>query len=399
MPVTNSASAYGTVAKTFHWAIALLILTLIPLGLVANAVPFDSPEELTRKATLFSIHKTLGITVFFTALARIIWAISQPKPASLNPDRKVEHWVAETVHWLLYGSLVLVPLSGWIHHAATTGFAPIWWPFGQNLPFVPKNETVAASAAGLHFVFARVLAVSILLHVAGALKHHFVDRDATLRRMWFGTTALPEILPQHHSRAPIVSALSIWAIAITLGGTLGLYEAHNSAPPSASLDAVDSEWEVQSGKVAIEVLQLGSKISGEFADWTAAITFDPEAPTGKAGEVEATISIGSLTLGSVTGQALGAEYLAAEEFPTAVFKADIVVIPDGHAAEGTLTIRDVSMPVRLPFYMQFKDGIVTMDTSVTLNRLDFGVGANQTSESSVGFAVDVLIEVTAKQPE
>ena len=59
----------------------------------------------------------------------------------MNADQKLERFAAETVHWVLYGALVIVPLSGWISHAAAAGFAPIWWPFGQGLPLVPKART------------------------------------------------------------------------------------------------------------------------------------------------------------------------------------------------------------------------------------------------------------------
>ncbi|MBT8474330.1 MAG: cytochrome b/b6 domain-containing protein, partial [Alphaproteobacteria bacterium] len=138
MPLGNTATRYGGVAKTFHWLTALLILTALPLGVIANGAPFETDAEIARKIWLFSLHKTVGVTAFFVALARIAWALTQPKPAALHPDRRFETRLAETVHWLLYASLVLVPLSGWLHHAAATGFAPIWWPFGQTLPFVPQ---------------------------------------------------------------------------------------------------------------------------------------------------------------------------------------------------------------------------------------------------------------------
>lgn len=64
MPLTNAEDRYGSVTKTFHWLIALLILTLIPLGLIANDMAYDTAEQLATKAWLFSLHKTLGITVF-----------------------------------------------------------------------------------------------------------------------------------------------------------------------------------------------------------------------------------------------------------------------------------------------------------------------------------------------
>ena len=159
MPTSNTPRSYGSVTKTFHWLTVLLILTAIPLGIIANKIAYDTSEALEFKAFLFSMHKTVGVTAFFVALSRILWALSQPKPAGLHPERRAESFLAELVHWLLYGSLLLVPLSGWIHHASTSGFAPILWPFGQDLPMVPKSESLAALTAGLHIVFERVLAL------------------------------------------------------------------------------------------------------------------------------------------------------------------------------------------------------------------------------------------------
>lgn len=397
MSATNTTHSYGSLTKTFHWLTALLIVSLIPMGIIANGMPFDTSEELARKAFLFSLHKTLGVTVFFVALARIVWAVRQPKPGSLNPDRKAEHWAAETVHWLLYGSLVLVPLSGWIHHAATTGFAPIWWPFSQNLPFVPKDEDIAAMFAGLHIVFERVLAASIFFHVAGALKHHFVDKDQTLRRMWFGSNTAPKVAPHHHSAVPIVSALVAWMAALGIGASMGVYASHASQTPQTELAEVASDWTVQDGAIAIEITQFGSKVQGNFADWTAAIRFDPEITREKAGDVDVTIAIPSLTLGSVTGQALGPDYFAAEAHPTATFKADIIVMPEGYDAVGTLTIRDTAVPVTLPFELVLDGDTATMSGVLSLNRLDFGIGANMSDETSLAFAVDVAVNVTASR--
>lgn len=397
MSLSNTATHYGGVTKTFHWLTALLILTLIPLGIYANGLPYDTSEQLAQKAWLFSLHKTLGVTVFFTALARILWALSQPKPGLLHPDRKLESLAAETVHWLLYGSLLLVPLSGWVHHAATDGFAPIWWPFGQNLFFVPKSEAIAGAAAGLHIVFERVLAASILLHFAGAMKHHFVDKDVTLRRMLPGTPTVSQGHSTHRVAVPLLSALAIWAGALAIGNALNLYAGHDSNVTAASLDKVQSDWAVQEGDLAIVVQQLGSDVRGSFADWTAEISFDETVETGVAGNVEVTISIGSLTLGSVTGQALNADFFNAEAFPTALFQADILRSETGYLAEGTVTIKDQSMPVMLPFSLDVVGGVATMQGSTQLDRRDFAIGDSQKDESSVGFAVAVEVSLTAAQ--
>ncbi|MFT6076324.1 MAG: cytochrome b561 [Yoonia sp.] len=98
MSKIQNTTAYGTVTKTFHWLAALLILTIVPLGVIANWLPYETNEQLAFKAQLFSFHKTLGVVVFVVALARILWALTQTKPASLHPDHKAENFLADLVH-------------------------------------------------------------------------------------------------------------------------------------------------------------------------------------------------------------------------------------------------------------------------------------------------------------
>ncbi|MEP1538495.1 MAG: cytochrome b/b6 domain-containing protein [Paracoccaceae bacterium] len=397
MTLANTATRYGTISKTFHWLTALLILSLIPLGIIANDLPFDTSEQLARKAFLFSLHKTLGVFVFFTALARIYSALRQTKPAPLHPDRKFESFVAETVHWLLYGSLVLVPLSGWIHHAATSGFAPIWWPFGQNLPFVPKNEMFASVFSGLHLVFERVLAASIILHIIGAVKHHFVDKDVTLRRMWFGDTQSQSQDVRHSTILPIAAAVTAWVIALGLGSVIGVFDAHKSTAPTVALQEVQSEWVVQDGTLEFTITQFGTEVQGQFADWTASIRFDENATDQKAGDVDVQIAIPSLTLGSVTDQALGPDYFDVTTHSVAQFTAEIVKIVDGYSANGSLTIRGTTNPIEMPFGLSLDGDTAYVTGKLTLDRRDFGIGANMADEETLKFSVQVDINLTAQR--
>ncbi len=379
-----------------------MVLTLIPLGIVAHDAPFATSEELQWKAFLFSIHKTLGVAVFFIALARIAWAITQPKPGLLNADNKPEAFLAQTIHWLLYSALVLVPLTGWIHHAATEGFAPIWWPFGQNLPFVPTNDLWVAHLFGsLHFAFERVLAFSVLLHIAGALKHHVIDRDATLRRMLPGYPALPDLPAQTHSRLPILAAVAAYGVALVVGTFLWYLPGLETPkqPVETTQTETQGNWQVTDGTLAITVKQLGSDVRGEFANWSADITFDETVESGVAGQVEVTVDIASLTLGSVTEQAMGADFFDAANHPTAVFAADITRTGDAYTADGTLTMKGVKQRVSLPFTLALDGDTATMVGTLTLQRLDFGVGQSMPDESNVGFAVGVDVALTAEKTE
>lgn len=392
----SKSTSYHIVTKSFHWLTALLILAIIPLGMIANDLPFETDTELARKAWVFSIHKTLGVTVFFVALLRVLWAVTQAKPGPLHPNRKAETFLAEVIHWVLYISLVAVPLTGWIEHAATSGFAPIWWPFGQSLFFVPQSDAVAGVFAGLHWMFGKLMIASILLHIAGALKHQFVDRDATLRRMWFGRANAPVVAPHVTHFGPRVAALAAFALAGFAAFAFGFLDRHETTVAATALDAVASEWVVQDGEIAITVAQFGSDVSGSFADWTSEISFDP-APADIMGDVTTVISIGSLTLGSVTSEAMGADYFDAVTFPTATFTAQIKPDGDSYIADGSVTIKGVTVPVQMPFDLILDGDTAQMTGTVTLERLAFNVGESQTSAANLGFDVVVNISLTAQR--
>ena len=390
MATANTITSYGSITRAFHWATALLILTAMPLGVIANGLPFDTDAELARKALLFSVHKTIGVTAFLVALARILWAVTQTKPAPVHPDQKLQTWAAETAHWLLYASMVIVPLSGWLHHAATTGFAPIWWPFGQTLPFVPESEPVAKFFGAWHWVFTKVLLAAVALHILGALKHAVIDRDGVLARMVSGAPAGPDA--HHGERAPFLSAAAVVLAAVAAGSLLGWPK---ETATGEALAEVESEWQVQDGTLSIEVKQLASPVAGTFADWTADIAFDPDAASDIKGSVEVVIAIGSLTIGAVTDQAMTPDFFDAAGFPTARFVADLMAGEAGYVAEGTLSLKGRDVPVTLPFELSIDGDTATMTGAVTLDRRDFGIGESYQDEGSVGFPVGVSVALTA----
>ena len=401
MPIANSATTYGAISKVFHWLTALLILANLPLGWFATqlaekiAATGGSDALVARATLLFSIHKTTGVAIFLVALARILWALTQTKPGLLNGDTAVEARAAETAHWLLYGSLVAVPLSGWVHHAATTGYAPIWWPLGQSLPFVPKSEPVAEIAATLHFLFILVLAAALAAHVAGALKHHLIDGDATLRRMLPGRISAPPTARQPGHGLPFITALAVWFATIGGAAALGLFE-KPAAQTAPALAAVESDWQVQDGSLDIAIRQMGSEVTGGFSDWTAEISYS-ETPDseGRHGSVEVVVAIPSLSLGSVTDQAMNEEFFDADEHPTATFAADIVATEDGHAADGTLRIKENSVPVQIPFALDIEDDTARASGSLTVDRRDFDIGLDTTDPESLAFEVEISFELTA----
>ncbi|RVV98988.1 cytochrome [Mesobaculum littorinae] len=401
--LANSANSYGAVTRGFHWATAALILVVLPLGWIAHALPAGTEDEIARKGMAFSVHKTLGLTTFLVALLRILWAVGQPRPAPVHPTRRGETLLAETVHWTLYAALVVMPLSGWVIHAATSGFAPILWPFGQSLPFVPKSEAVAGAAGAVHWVFARLFVAALVLHVAGALKHALYDRDAVLSRMLRGHAAPADPAPNRHGPALISAALILAASGAIAAGlaTSGPGEGASSGAPAITLAAQEGgNWLVDTGRIGLGVEQFGSRVEGSFADWTARIAFDPDAAPEDMGEVEVQIAIPSLTLGSVTDQALGPDYFAAESFPTAIFDARIErgTEDETYVARGTLTLKGAEIPVALPFTLDIQGDTARMTGQTELDRRDFDIGSGQ-NEGTLGTMVDVAVDLTATRTQ
>nr|WP_321508011.1 cytochrome b/b6 domain-containing protein [uncultured Celeribacter sp.] len=405
--LTNTATRYGALARFFHWAIALLILIDIGLGLAGGSLPRNADTVATLK-TLYSIHKTLGVTVLGLAILRVLWAVTQPRPVPVHPDRKAESFVAELVHWVLYGAIFVMPLSGWIMHAAESGFAPILWPFGQGLPFVPKSDDVAHMAGAVHGASAWVIYITVGLHVLGALKHAVVDRDGVLSRMLRGTSAgVPEAhvgSPLFHVVAGLLAFVLLWG-AVVIGAVLSVSQP-KEAPAAAVLaeTAPSSEaaakpvWTVAEGSLGITVQQMGAPVSGSFGSWDAQIAYDPE--TG-AGQVTVQIDTTSLTLGSVTQQALGPEFFNTESFATARFAGPISRQGSGpdHQVAGTLTLVGQEVPVTLDFTLELDGDSAHVVGQTTLDRRDFGMGAGYEDESTVGYAVDVSIDVTATRAD
>ena len=386
--IANTATSYGSLARALHWLTALVILSAIGLGLYAGNLPDGSQAEVSRLITVYSLHKTIGVAAFFTALLRILWALVQPRPAPLHPDRRAETLAAEVVHWALYGAMLVMPLSGWVYHSAVVGFAPILWPFGQALPLVPLSEAVAGAAKAVHHTSALVLYAAIGLHVLGALKHAVIDRDATLARMTRGVSG--GIATPHATFTAPVLALLVWAAVI--GFDVFTPTSQPEAAPAPVASAAESGWTVTEGTLGIALQQMGAEVRGSFTGWSAEIDYDEAT---RSGDVTVTIPVTGLTLGSVTPQALGPDFFDAQTHPTAMFSARIAEEGGGPVATGTLELRGASVPVSMPFTLSIAGDTATMTGSTTLDRRDFGMGASYSDETTVGFTVQVDVALTA----
>jgi cytochrome b561 len=182
-----SSSRYTRTAMAFHWLIALLILCNVLLAWSFDIVP----NGWGRPAV--DLHKSIGVTVLGLAVLRLIWRSTHRPPALPRSFPKLERAAAHVVHIGLYLLILAIPLSGWMHDSAwrdAAAFPMHWfglfeWPrIGFIMHLDPNlKETLHGLFGRIHTWLAYVLYGLFLLHVGGALKHEWWDRESVLRRM------------------------------------------------------------------------------------------------------------------------------------------------------------------------------------------------------------------------
>ena len=169
-------SNYTRTALALHWLVGALVILALAMGWIMTDLA-TSPLKLQ----MFTWHKSVGATVLALFFVRSLWRLTHAAPAPL-PMPSWQRLAAQALHVLLYAMLLLQPLSGWLYSNAA-GRQIIYLGFIPLPILIGKDKALAETLEGLHNTGAVIVAVAVGLHVLAALKHHFIDRDDTLRRM------------------------------------------------------------------------------------------------------------------------------------------------------------------------------------------------------------------------
>jgi len=172
----NSDERYTGVAIALHWLLALLIVGAFGVGLYMTDLPM-SPSRLK----LYNWHKWAGVTILALSALRLLWRLTHRPPADVAGPRW-QQLAAHGTHHLLYVLFFAVPLVGWAYSSAA-GFPIVWFGVLPLPDFVPHDKALADLIKPWHESLAWAMALLVLLHIAAALKHHFIDRDGLIHRM------------------------------------------------------------------------------------------------------------------------------------------------------------------------------------------------------------------------
>ncbi len=168
---------YSAVSLTLHWLTAALVIGQI--GLIAAHEAADGPAS----REFLNLHKSVGLSILVLTLVRLGWRLANPAIPLPETTPRWQKLAARTTHVLFYVFLIAMPLVGWSASSAA-GREIVWfglfeWPL---LP-IGGGRDVARDLMEVHELAAKLLIALVVLHVLGALKHHFVDRDNVLHRM------------------------------------------------------------------------------------------------------------------------------------------------------------------------------------------------------------------------
>lgn len=176
----NSNAEYGVISKLLHWLSAIIIISLFALGYWMVELDYYSNWYQTAP----HYHQSFGVVLFFMTVLRALHIYIQPIVLPVKGQLEIEYFLAKLTHILLY--LLLFALFGSGYLISTADNRPIAVFSFFNLPSLGEFFPLQADTFGvIHQYLAYTLMLLAFIHMIAAFKHHFIDKDNTLRRMTF----------------------------------------------------------------------------------------------------------------------------------------------------------------------------------------------------------------------
>lgn len=177
MSLRNTSDSFGWLAKAFHWLIALMIITLWIVGTLMGDM-----ENSPLKFQVYGLHKSTGIIVLTLAVFAIFWRSGNLKPGLPASVPAWQKSLSSVIKYALYICMILMPLSGWAY-SSSAGYPVSIYGLFEIPALVVKDDAMKNFYKEIHELIGNIILVLVGLHVAAALKHHFINKDGVLRRM------------------------------------------------------------------------------------------------------------------------------------------------------------------------------------------------------------------------
>ncbi len=433
--MVTSSARYNNIAVLLHWLIAAAIIFQLGLGWRMG----DEPKGAGAYA-LFQLHKSIGFSILFLSLFRVVWRLTHKAPELPNTMPQWEQWAAKLAHLAFYGIMLGLPLTGWLLvSASSTNIPTVLFgvvPF-PHLPFIP---TLAADikhqlhefAEDSHALLAIATMGLLLLHIGAVLKHQLIVKDSVFShmavgakagwhewRLWLILATVPVIFmsawwyPTPKPAAPVAQQNTI-----VTEDSMAIDEEITPTAESPVIDSPQDEsvktdvppqvvvekkventepvvWQINSKKSRLGFVTSwsGDAVLGEFSDWQANIVFAEHAL--EKSHIEVKVNLTKVSTGdSQRDEALStADWFNAEQYPQAVFKSNKIISKgkQRYQAQGTLTLKNITQKVDLDFVLNINNTQAKAQGTAQLDRTVFGVGQGEWAATD---SIPAMVKVT-----
>lgn len=179
MSIKNTPVKFGLISKLLHWTMAILLVGLFSIGLYMTGLDYYDPLY----HSLPWWHKSFGLLVMGLLIFRYVWKLINKTPQPLRTHKKWEVFLAHILQNIFYGLILLIGISGYLISTAKGKSIEFFKLFEMPALLSEINEGIADLIGEAHELLAILLAVLVVLHGLAAVKHHFIDKDETLKRM------------------------------------------------------------------------------------------------------------------------------------------------------------------------------------------------------------------------
>lgn len=179
--LNNTSTEYGSLSKVLHWIMALIIFTIISVGLYMTGLDEKDPSRLD----VYNLHKSFGVLAMMLIILRLVWIKISPAPALPAVFNSREKGIVKGVQGLLYLLMILIPVSGYVMSTAA-GYPVPFFGLLDVPALLSKNKEIAEFAHEAHHLMGFAMIAVIILHVVGVIKHRLKDKGGEsdiLKRM------------------------------------------------------------------------------------------------------------------------------------------------------------------------------------------------------------------------
>ena len=178
MQYKNTVYSYGLISISLHWLIALMVIAIFFIGWYMVQLDYYSAWYTTAPW----LHKGLGLSALLLFAIRYVWIKYSNKPQALQNYRTIEHVLSRLMHAMFYLVIFVLSLSGYLISGAS-GAAVELFDLAMLPSLMELHESTVDVLGDAHEWAAYLLMLMMVLHGLAALKHHFIDRDVTLKRI------------------------------------------------------------------------------------------------------------------------------------------------------------------------------------------------------------------------